>query len=168
MQLAWISMYLCELQAKSSGNEDWPVSSCSVPCTTFKGFVCLSSILELVPNGSWPFNGVCMNATLKSSNSDANLSKCAFVNSHRTQTHPGVPEKTSSSQASSSVLTDHIARKSKPTKPQKQIKRKPRLNGVTRWILRSRSCCKNSRKIWWMMKFHYTETLTPVLLMKFL
>ena len=33
-------------------------------------------------------------------------------------------------------------------------------------ILRSRSGCKNSRKIWWMMKFQNTEILTPVLLMK--
>ena len=47
--------------------------------------------------------------------------------------------------------------------PKKQIKRKP-----TRCILRSRSGCKNSGKIWWMMKFQYTETLTPVLLMKYL
>ena len=37
-----------------------------------------------------------------------------------------------------------------------------------RVILRSRSGCKNSKKIWWMMKFHYREALTPVLLMKFL
>ena len=45
-------------------------------------------------------------------------------------------------------------RKSKPTKIQKQIKR--RWNGETRVvILRSRKGCKNSRKIWWMMKFHY-------------
>ena len=29
-------------------------------------------------------------------------------------------------------------------------------------------CCKNSGKIWLMMKFHYREALTPVLLMKFL
>ena len=35
-------------------------------------------------------------------------------------------------------------------------------------VLRSRSGCKNSGKIWWMMKFQYTETLTPVLLMKLL
>ena len=27
---------------------------------------------------------------------------------------------------------------------------------------------RNSGKIWWMMKFHYREALTPVLLMKFL
>ena len=31
-----------------------------------------------------------------------------------------------------------------------------------------RNGCKISRKIWWMMKFQYMETLTPVLLMKFL
>ena len=35
-------------------------------------------------------------------------------------------------------------------------------------ILRSRNGCKNSGKFWWMMKFHYREALTPVLLMKFL
>ena len=33
-------------------------------------------------------------------------------------------------------------------------------------ILRFRNGCKNSGKIWWMMKFHYREALTPVLLMK--
>ena len=49
---------------------------------------------------------------------------------------------------------------------------KPRLikNGIripcTRVILRSRNGCKNSGKFWWMMKFHYREALTPVLLMK--
>ena len=42
------------------------------------------------------------------------------------------------------------------------------IDEATRWILRSRSGCKNSGKIWWMMKFQYTETLTPVLLMKLL
>ena len=30
-------------------------------------------------------------------------------------------------------------------------------------ILRFRNGCKNSGKIWWMMKFHYREALTPVL-----
>ena len=35
-------------------------------------------------------------------------------------------------------------------------------------ILRFRNGCKNSGKIWWMMKFHYREALTPVLLMKLL
>ena len=35
-------------------------------------------------------------------------------------------------------------------------------------ILRSRNGCKNSERTWWMMKFHYKEALTPVLLMKFL
>ena len=59
--------------------------------------------------------------------------------------------------------------KPKPTKSQNQIKRKPRWNGVTRCvltILRFRNGCKNSGRIWWMMKFHYREALTPVLLMK--
>ena len=32
-------------------------------------------------------------------------------------------------------------------------------------VLRSRNGCKNSGKFWWMMKFHYREALTPVLLM---
>ena len=56
----------------------------------------------------------------------------------------------------------------KPTKPQNQMKRNPRRNRATRCVPRSRSGCKNSGKIWWMMKFQYTETLTPVLLMKHL
>ena len=33
-------------------------------------------------------------------------------------------------------------------------------------ILRFRNGCKNSGNFWWMMKFHYREALTPVLLMK--
>ena len=47
--------------------------------------------------------------------------------------------------------------KPKPTKIQNQIKRKPRQHGVTRCfltILRFRNGCKNSGRIWWMMKFH--------------
>ena len=51
-------------------------------------------------------------------------------------------------------------------KSQNQIKRNPRGNRATRCVLRSRSGCKNSGKIWRMMKFQYMETLTPVLLMK--
>ena len=48
-----------------------------------------------------------------------------------------------------------------------KIKRRPRSNGETCvMILRSRNGCKNSGKFWWMMKFHYREALTPVLLMK--
>ena len=48
-------------------------------------------------------------------------------------------------------------------------KKKPRSNGETCvTILTSRSGCKNSGKIWWMMKFHCREALTPVLLMRFL
>ena len=43
----------------------------------------------------------------------------------------------------------------------------PRSNGETCvTILRFRNGCKNSGRIWWMMKFHYREALTPVLLMK--
>ena len=37
---------------------------------------------------------------------------------------------------------------------------------VFRTILRFRNGCKNSERTWWMMKFHYREALTPVLLMK--
>ena len=56
----------------------------------------------------------------------------------------------------------------KPIKLQKLIKKSHRMNGETRCILKSRSGCKNSEKIWWMMKFLIMETLTPVLLMKYL
>ena len=45
-------------------------------------------------------------------------------------------------------------------------KKNHRKNGETRCVLKSRSGCKNSEKIWWMVKFHYSETQTPVLLMK--
>ena len=56
--------------------------------------------------------------------------------------------------------------KPKPTKSQKPIKKRPRLNGVTCvTILRFRNGWKNSGRIWWMMKFYYREALTPVLLM---
>ena len=56
----------------------------------------------------------------------------------------------------------------KPTKTQNQIKRNPSRNRSTRCVPRSWSGCKNSGKIWWMMKFQYLENLTPVLLMKHL
>ena len=49
----------------------------------------------------------------------------------------------------------------------KPKKKRPRLNGRTCvTILGFRNGCKNSGRIWWMMKFHYKEALTPVLLMK--
>ena len=58
-------------------------------------------------------------------------------------------------------------------KIESQIKRNPRGKRATRClptqvvqVLRSRNGCKNSGKIWWMMKFQYREALTPVLLMK--
>ena len=62
----------------------------------------------------------------------------------------------------------------KPVKFRRQIQKDHRKNGETRcWrngetrdILISRSGCKNSEKIWWMMKFVNMKTLTPVLLMK--
>ena len=50
----------------------------------------------------------------------------------------------------------------------KPPKKNPRRNRATRCVLKSRSGCKNSGKIWWMMKFQHMETLTPVLLMKLL
>ena len=57
-------------------------------------------------------------------------------------------------------------RKPKPTKTQNQKKKKgtPDRTGIPK----SRNGCKNSGKFWWMMKSHYREALTPVLLMKFL
>ena len=51
-------------------------------------------------------------------------------------------------------------------KNQKPNRKNPRRNRVNRCVLRSPSGCKNSGKIWWMIKFQYTEILTPVLLMK--
>ena len=49
----------------------------------------------------------------------------------------------------------------------KTKKKRPRSNGETCvMILRFRNGCKNSGRIWWMMRFHYREALTPVLLMK--
>ena len=49
----------------------------------------------------------------------------------------------------------------------KTNKKRPRSNEETcMTILIFRNGCKNSGKIWWMMKFHYREALTPVLLMK--
>ena len=53
----------------------------------------------------------------------------------------------------------------KPVKFQNQNKRNPRGNGATGCLptqvvqaLKSRSGCKNSEKIWWMMKFQYTRS----------
>ena len=51
--------------------------------------------------------------------------------------------------------------------PLTKKKKRPRSNGETCvTILRFWNGCKNSGRIWWMMKFHYREALTPVLLMK--
>ena len=50
----------------------------------------------------------------------------------------------------------------------KTNKKETTIEPETRVILRSRNGCKNSGKFWWMMKFHYREALTPVLLMRFL
>ena len=54
-----------------------------------------------------------------------------------------------------------------------QANKIPKTNEKETTIERGNPCdseiwngCKNSGRIWWMMKFHYTETLTPVLLMK--
>ena len=61
------------------------------------------------------------------------------------------------------------------SKNPKPKKRNPRGNGATRClptqvvqVLKSRSGCKNSGKIWWMMKFLNAETHTSVLFMKYL
>ena len=50
----------------------------------------------------------------------------------------------------------------------KTNKKETTMERGNRVILRSRSGCKNSGEIRWMMKFQYMETLTPVLLMKHL
>ena len=51
----------------------------------------------------------------------------------------------------------------------KTNKKETTIERVTRVkIPRFRNGCKNSGRIWWMMKFHYREALTPVLLKKFL
>ena len=63
----------------------------------------------------------------------------------------------------------------KPIKNRKNNKkRNPRGNRATRClptqvvqVLKPRSGCKNSEKIWWVMKFLNAETHTPVLLMKY-
>ena len=65
------------------------------------------------------------------------------------------------------------ARSGKPEEIQaneipKTNKKETTIERRNRVILRSRNGCKNSGKIWWMMKFHYREALTPVLLMRFL
>ena len=53
-------------------------------------------------------------------------------------------------------------------KPDKKETTIARVTRCVLTILRSQNGCKNSWKIWWMMKFHYREALTPVLLMKLL
>ena len=55
---------------------------------------------------------------------------------------------------------------SKNLKPNKEETAMERGNRVV--ILRFRNGCKNSGRIWWMMKFHFREGLTPVHLMKLL
>ena len=73
------------------------------------------------------------------------------------------------SPVSVSELVDDRTEKPKPTKYLNPIKKRLRSNGETCvTILRFRNGCKNSGKIWWMMKFQYKEALTPVLLTKLL
>ena len=52
----------------------------------------------------------------------------------------------------------------KTPKPNKKESKKEQSESLCSEI--PRYGCKNSGKIWWMMKFQYTEILTPVLLMK--
>ena len=73
------------------------------------------------------------------------------------------------------VSSSHVGRTergdplTKPTKNPKPKKTKTTVQNVaTRCVLRSRSGCKNSEKISWMMKFRNAETHTPVLLMNHL
>ena len=58
-------------------------------------------------------------------------------------------------------------RESKPTKSSNQTEERDHDRTVKPVcvILRSRNGFKNSANIWWMMKFHYREALTQVLLM---
>ena len=58
--------------------------------------------------------------------------------------------------------------KTRVNKNPKTNKKETKIERGNRCILRFRNGCKNLRQIWWMMKFHYREALTPVLLMKFL
>ena len=55
----------------------------------------------------------------------------------------------------------------KPICPQNQIKRTTESSGRP-VVEGTESGCKNSGKIWWMMKFQYTEILTRVLLVNHL
>ena len=68
-----------------------------------------------------------------------------------------------------SNLVDDGSRQPDETQANKNLKtnkKETTIERVTRWILRSRNGCKNSGKFWCMMKFHYREALTPVLLVK--
>ena len=68
-----------------------------------------------------------------------------------------------------SELVDDSSGKPDETQANKNPKpneKKPRQNGETRVVLRFRNGCKHSGRIWWMMKFHYREALTPVHLVK--
>ena len=57
----------------------------------------------------------------------------------------------------------------KPNKKETTLERgNPLSADSSRASSETRSGCKNSGKIWWMMKFQYMEILTPVLLMKYL
>ena len=62
-----------------------------------------------------------------------------------------------------SELVDDRTGKPLETQANEIPKSNKKETGETRvMILRFRNGCKNSGKIWWMMKFHYREALTPV------
>ena len=103
-----------------------------------------------------------------SSSSSSTLSSSPAVSEIQTREREDQTESNISPVHVSTTVDDRSGRPddTQANKNQKPIRKNPRRNRVNRCVLRSRSDCKNSGKIWWMMKFQYTEILTPVLLMK--
>ena len=104
-----------------------------------------------------------------SSSSSASSSSPTVSEIQIREREDGINSDTSPVQVSTSV-DDRSGQpdETQANKIQKPNKKETTIERGNPLILRSRSGCKNSGKIWWMMKFQYTETLTPVLLMKLL
>ena len=102
-----------------------------------------------------------------SSSSSSSSSSPTVSEIHTREREDGIDSDISPVQVSTSV-DDRSGQpdETQANKIQTPNKNETTIERVTRWILRSRNGCKNSGKIWWMMKFHYKEALTPVLLMK--